>query len=262
MKKRIIDPEMFSDDRLASCGSFGLTLYMGLLCSSDVEGRLEDRPAKIKAKIFPYFDVDVNQVLTLLSTQGLIIRYKVGAVSVIQIVGFSDKKLSYNNEKSYDLPAYVKSKDEVLEATDQLVTNCDQADSQLNININNNILNNITRGECEGGKAKPKSLPAVLVLPDNLEEARGVILEWLEYKKERKKEYKPTGLKSLVARLSEVGAVIASKSIKNSMANNWEGLFFEETGSSRGNSTNFLNSAERTKNMIDRVINEEEQKHG
>lgn len=264
----MLDPELFSDDRLAQCSSFGLTLYMGLLCSCDVEGRLEDRPAKIKAKLFPYFDVNVNEVLTLLSTQGFIIRYRSGGHDVIQIVGFTEKGLSYNNEKSYGLPAYVESKDEVLEATDQLVANCNPADSQLN--INNNIIynNNITRGECEGGDSKPKSKTkpknpdlGILTLPKNLEPVRVDVESWISYKIEKGKPYKPLGLRALLSELSKFDAETVRASIRKSMSSNWDGLFPEKSNQNK-NLTGYASQAERTQSMIDRVISEEEARNG
>jgi hypothetical protein len=132
VKKRMLDPEWFSDDRLAECGPTGFQLFMGLLCLTDKEGKVEDRPAKIQAKIFPYSQkINLHQELCKLSDAGLITRYEADGVSVIIVNAFNQMGLTYNNEKAAGLPE--------KPAGDQLPTSCLPAGDQLNININNNI---------------------------------------------------------------------------------------------------------------------------
>lgn len=144
MKKRMIDPEIFSDDRLGNCGAYALSLYIGLLCSCDVEGKLEDRPRKIQAKIFPYNPtLDVNQCLNEMVQAGLLIRYEVEGVKVILVNNFDKMGISFNNEKAYGLP-------------NQLPTSYPPAGHQLNSNYNINTNSNINKGECEGEEEKPK----------------------------------------------------------------------------------------------------------
>lgn len=260
MKKRNFNPELFSDDKLAECGPFGLPLYLGLLCQADSDGKLEDRPAKIKVKVFPYFDLDINLELNKLASCGFIDRYEVDGIKVIKISNFENLGITYNNEKASGLPD--------KPAIDQLVPSYIEADSQLNnININNNIKFNLKEGECEGEdfKRKPRSKPKpqteILELPKNLEPVRADLENWISYKTEKGKPYKPAGLKALLSKLStfDVGTVRAS--IQNSMANNWEGLFPEKLGKAGGGG--LFNSAMQTQSMIDRVISEEEAKfHG
>lgn len=55
---------------------------------------------------------------------------------------------------------------------------------------------------------------------------------WLAYKAERGQKYKPTGLKTLFKKIQdgvdEYGETAVVGSINNSIANNWQGLFFEQ----------------------------------
>ena len=55
---------------------------------------------------------------------------------------------------------------------------------------------------------------------------------WLAYKAERGQKYKPTGLKTLFKKIQdgvdEYGETAVIGSINNSIANNWQGLFFEQ----------------------------------
>jgi hypothetical protein len=55
---------------------------------ADVEGRMEDRPREMKAKLLPFDDVNIETILAELETQGRIDRYKVKGLKVVQIVGF------------------------------------------------------------------------------------------------------------------------------------------------------------------------------
>jgi hypothetical protein len=128
----MLDPEWFSDDRLAECGPVGFQLFMGLLCLTDKEGKIEDRPAKIQAKIFPYSPkLNLHQELSKLAEVGLISRYEADGACVIIVNAFNQMGLTYNNEKVAGLPD--------KPAGDQLHTSCIPAGDQLNININNNI---------------------------------------------------------------------------------------------------------------------------
>lgn len=71
-----------------------------------------------------------------------------------------------------------------------------------------------------------------------------VLLDWLQYKKERKDQYKQKGLEMLVTQIKKkieiYGEDTVIEAIKNSMANNWKGIIFEkvERGSTDENGTN------------------------
>ena len=63
MRARNIKPGFFKNDTLAELDFAGRLLFIGLWGLADREGRLEDRPKKIKAEIFPYDDVAVDSFL-------------------------------------------------------------------------------------------------------------------------------------------------------------------------------------------------------
>lgn len=66
------------NEELAAIDRTGFTrlLFIGLWCASDGEGRLEDRPTRLKAEILPYDDVDVPGMLDALTEHGFIQRYE------------------------------------------------------------------------------------------------------------------------------------------------------------------------------------------
>ena len=76
-RTRQINPGFFTNDELAEITPLGRLLFAGLWVIADREGRLEDRPKKIKAEILPYDDCDIDDLLNQLAKAGFIERYKV-----------------------------------------------------------------------------------------------------------------------------------------------------------------------------------------
>ncbi len=104
-RARNIKPGFFINEQLAQVSAYARLLYIGLWCVADREGRLEDRPMRIKAEIFPYDQVDVDALLGELSRQGLIIRYSVGDASCIWIPKFLLHQRPHQNEAESLIPA-------------------------------------------------------------------------------------------------------------------------------------------------------------
>lgn len=87
---RTVKPEFFKDDELAELGPYAMLLFEGLWCLADCDGRLEDRPRRIKVEILPYFDIDVEDLLRQLHETGFIVRYEAGGDSLIWIPKFRE----------------------------------------------------------------------------------------------------------------------------------------------------------------------------
>jgi len=62
-RARNIKPGFFMDDVLAEIEPLGRILFAGLWCIADREGRLEDRPKRIKAEVLPYDECDMDNLL-------------------------------------------------------------------------------------------------------------------------------------------------------------------------------------------------------
>ena len=54
MRARNLKPGLFKNEILGSADALLTILFEGLWCMADREGRLEDRPLRICAVIFPY----------------------------------------------------------------------------------------------------------------------------------------------------------------------------------------------------------------
>ena len=109
MRIRQIKPEFYLDDELAqSCSRDARLLFTGLWVIADRKGRLEDRPAKIKAQVFPYDDditaKKIDGFLASLASGSFIVRYSNGAKNIIQIRTFEKHQHCHVKEPESKLP--------------------------------------------------------------------------------------------------------------------------------------------------------------
>lgn len=103
-RARNIKPGVFKNELLGSADGDMTNLFIGLWMLADREGRLEDRPKRIKAEVFPYRDIDVDSRLTWLHEQGFIKRYSVKGIGVIQIIYFLKHQKPHGTERDSVLP--------------------------------------------------------------------------------------------------------------------------------------------------------------
>lgn len=104
-RSRNIKPGFFSNDELAEIDFAGRLLFAGLWTLADREGRLEDRPKRIKGELFPYDDVDVDNFLAKLADHGFISRYEVSGSHYIQITNFKRHQNPHQKEPASKIPA-------------------------------------------------------------------------------------------------------------------------------------------------------------
>ena len=104
-RARNIKPSFFTNDDLAETGPFAMLLFQALWCLADREGRLEDRPKRIKIEALPYFDVDVDELLTVLASAGFITRYAHEEHRYIQVKNFTKHQNPSVKEAKSTIPA-------------------------------------------------------------------------------------------------------------------------------------------------------------
>ena len=106
MRSRNIKPSFFSNEHLAECSFESRLLFIALWTLADRDGRLEDRPKKIKMAAFPADNVNVDECLDeLASSEGeLIRRYTVAGKPYIEITNFSKHQRPHHQEKGSDIP--------------------------------------------------------------------------------------------------------------------------------------------------------------
>lgn len=107
-RARNIKPGLFKNEILGVADPFYTILFESLWVLADRDGRLEDRPLRIKAETFPYREgLDVEAMLTWLAGNGFILRYVAEGKALIQIIEFTKHQNPHRDEKKSELPAPV-----------------------------------------------------------------------------------------------------------------------------------------------------------
>jgi len=104
-RSRVIKPDLYHNEFLTTLPFETRYLAGGLPCWADKEGRLEDRPRKLKMEVFPADNVDVDQMLDQLQGIGYVKRYTVEGRRYIQIVKFSKHQKPHPHEPASALPS-------------------------------------------------------------------------------------------------------------------------------------------------------------
>lgn len=103
-RTRLIKPSFYKNEDLAKCDLAARILFSGLWCLADREGKLEDRPQRIKIEVLPYDNVDVTALLQQLVDLNFITRYQVGDEKIILINKFSEHQHPHKTEAPSTLP--------------------------------------------------------------------------------------------------------------------------------------------------------------
>jgi hypothetical protein len=125
-RARSIKPGIFKNEVLGVADPFYTLAFEGLWMLSDKEGRLEDRPLRIKAEIFPYRDIDIEVLLDWLQKNKFIIRYKIGENRYIQIINFLKHQNPHKNEQPSIIPEFTGDIEEAGTNTDKIRTSTEQ----------------------------------------------------------------------------------------------------------------------------------------
>ncbi len=105
MRSRNIKPGFFKNDMLGELSPLARILFAGLWCLADREGRLEDRPKRIKADVLPYDECSTENLLDDLVAAGLIIRYEANGNRFIQVITFLEHQNPHRGEAPSIIPS-------------------------------------------------------------------------------------------------------------------------------------------------------------
>ena len=106
-RKRDLKPGFFKNEDLGEMPPVARLFFAGLWCWADREGRLEDRPRKLKADILAYDDCNGDELMDLLIDKGFVIRYEVDGVKYLQINNFKEHQSPHPNEAASTIPSNV-----------------------------------------------------------------------------------------------------------------------------------------------------------
>ena len=104
-RARNLKPSFFTDDEVATQHPLGRLLFQALWCLADREGRLEDKPKRIKAEALPYDRCNVERLLTELARARFIVRYEHGPKRYIQVRQFAKHQNPHIKEAPSTIPA-------------------------------------------------------------------------------------------------------------------------------------------------------------
>jgi hypothetical protein len=104
-RARNIKPGFFRNEQLVDLPFSTRLLFIGLWMLADREGRLEDRPKRIKMEVFPADGVDVGKGLAELELSGFILRYEAEGRRLIQVQSFCKHQNPHVREPASVLPA-------------------------------------------------------------------------------------------------------------------------------------------------------------
>lgn len=244
-RSRIIKPGFFRNEDLAELPAMTRLLFAGLWTLADKEGRLEDRPKRIRADVFPYDDLtgaDVHSMLHELAVGGFIERYSAAGVQVIAIVKWHDHQQPHHKEADSELPGPEEAEPQVVTESDvskhdsslsqacfKLEPSMDQACGEL---ASSSLLVTSNKKQVSSNKTQKKKWKPLSAdeLPDSIRDSqtlRDAVLAWTLYKAERGDTVTPTGLQSFLTQVqnkaAEYGEQAVAAAMVDAAANGWQG---------------------------------------
>lgn len=143
MRARNLKPGLFKNELLGSAEPLITILFAGLWCSADREGRLEDRPLRLCAEVFPYrrkvTERKVNAWLDWLHEHKFIVRYTVSEKRFIQVVEFLSHQNPHRDERHSEIPALSSSSHSA--STVEAPCDLDKSPDVVRLNPESGILN-------------------------------------------------------------------------------------------------------------------------
>lgn len=215
MRIRTIKPEFYKHDGIAALPPLTRLLFTGLWCMADSEGRMEDRPKRIKAEVVPYDECNVEEMLSELAANGFIVRYECNGAHFIEIPAFQrHQRLSGKETLAKSrYPAPTGSK---REATRKRRGSNGEAPVKHPESLER-------KGkEGKGKDGSNECFPGVL----DCDEFRKAWDDYLTYRRQRK--LSTLTAQSIRARLAELerwGLADAVTAIQHTIANGWQGIF-------------------------------------
>lgn len=221
MRIRTIKPEFFRHERLALLSTKARLLFVGLWCIADAEGRLEDRPQRIRIEIFPYETDGIETELEQLCSAGFIARYSAQGAEFIEVTAFKKHQRITGKEAKYvskipprDVPGIGGETPEKQQAIPRCVTGAQERKK-------------------EEGEKKPKNprfAPGEFdhLLSRSMRESPEFLQTWhtwLESRHSRKKRVSEYAAKAQIKTMHTAGVPAGIAMMQKSIAGDYQGIF-------------------------------------
>ncbi len=230
MRARNIKPGFFSNEELAELPAEARLLFAGLWTLADRDGRLEDRPKRIRGTLFPFDDWNIDSLLELLAKCNCITRYVVNDRKYIWIKSFLKHQKPHPNEKPSVIPPY---SEKIASVREKVIS--DPAESLNPESLNPSLLNPECPVREKVGsdsdfveESNPKEIPAPLTTYpaalDTFDFKQCWEGEWIPYMRHKSPLNRAPAMQSQMAWLSELaryGPDKALQILKAGISANW-----------------------------------------
>ena len=238
MPNRIIKDSIKTSMEIDQLTWFEEVLFYRLIVSCDDYGRYDGRPIVLLHTLFPTKAgvslEDVEAAVKKLSSLHIVFTYEVDGKPILQMT-------------TWDKHQQVRAKKSKYPAPESMFTQSDSNGNQMKSSSGNHLKssdskcprnpiqsNTNTKSKIESNPnpidAQKSSGDAVdgSTMSDPLKDK---MHEWLQYKRERKDKYQPTGLRTLIAKATlmeqEYGARAVIDEIDTAMSSNWAGIAWD-----------------------------------
>ena len=245
MPNRILKESICTSDTIEKLSPFEETFFYRLIVNCDDYGRMDARPAILKAKLFPLRERlalrDVQNALSKLADTGCVKLYEVEHKPYLYLPTWEVHQRIRSRKGKYPPPEAnnsltIDSNSQQLAATrgdlQQLAATCSNS---LTIDSNSLTIDSNLRLESNPIQIQSESKSESQTREDALGgfegELRQKLEEWLRYKRERRESYKPTGLHSFLVQVQKqrqrYGEQQICALIDECMANGWKGIIWD-----------------------------------
>lgn len=154
-RARNIKPGLFKNEVLGVADPIYTLLFEGLWIMADRDGKLEDRPLRIRGEIFPYREgLDMDAMLNWLEANHFIRRYVAAGVKCILVLEFVKHQNPHKNEAPSELPDPTESASDGIGTKPEFIGTT-PADSLIPDSLNL-IPDSLTPAPAPPGRAEPQ----------------------------------------------------------------------------------------------------------
>jgi len=199
---------------------------------ADKNGRLWDRPERIKVECLPYDDNCIDEMLDNLAKSDFILRYEVGDRKCIQVINF---------EKHQSLTSWEKSTSAEVPAPKHFRRTSEGLQKSVKRTSEGLQHNTVQNSKEQNSKEMNPPFHGV--------EFMTALLEFKQHRKEKRQSLTPTAERNLYRKLEPMGEARATAALRYSMAQGYSGVF-EEGSNGNGKPS----KVEQTMSAVERVI--------
>lgn len=234
MPNRMIKDSLLTSDKIASLSDFEFRVWIGLILSVDDMGRGDARPAIIKGRVFPLRErvslKDIETAVHGLAAKGCVSLYKVDGKPYFWFPTWGNHQRIRDVKPKYPTPddADLQTPADDCRNLPQSAASCGELRPETKPNRNQTETK--PKGSARETHATPQE-PEDYGFGDDLAAA---FSDWLKYKREKRQEYKPTGLTALTSQVrnnaAKYGEAAVAALIRQCMAANWQGIVWDKLG--------------------------------